>query len=371
MFFVYLALISIEGIANVGVELKETGGFFTGVLQNTMIQGAQMVVLSGILIGGLIIAQKMSITGSAGAMKLAGIAGKAGQAWAGRQALRATSAPLRTAAGQKAVAGLQKIGTGTGGGRLAKGFRTLGKVTGFNAYTRTLGNTLSSVGIGQGEKLIKDAEERQKGISDDQLAIRVPGMNDFERIAALTRLAKVKKLDKVPEIDRYIADKNTTDIFNKFGKGDSYKDVEKTRGVNTAMLNAEGEAQMATAAADFYKTFSPKDFAKVQFGDVFAQFNSDKPQFGKSEEDHGTTQRAIAYGMAVNNPGDVRKIFVNVKSSDLETAGRAVTSAIGSVDPGLAPKIQDVLDKTLLQRGRGELFDFASPPGAAPGTTTT
>jgi len=375
MFFVYLALISISGLSDKIFEYKDTGSgipsFFSGVLQNVMIQGTQMIVLSGILIGGLIISEKMSITGASGAMKIAGTVGKAGQAWVGRQALRAGSAPFRTAPGQATVKALQKFGTGTGGGRWAKGFRAAGKFTGVNALTRTVGNTLSNVGVVQGEGLVKDAEKRQAGLSDDQLAIRVAGMNDFERIAALTRLAKAKKLDKVPEVDSYIADSNTSAIFEKFGKKDSYQDVEKARGVNTAMLNAEGETQMATAAAEFYKTFSPKDFAKVQFGDIFAQFDNEKSQFGKNEGDHGAIQKAVAYGMAVNNPGDVRKIFVNVKSTDLETAGRAVASTIDSVDPGLAPKIREVLDKTLMQRGRGELFDFAPPPGATPGTTTT
>ncbi len=95
MFFVYLALISVEGIGDVGVKLKGTGGFFTGVLQNVMIQGAQMLVLSGILIGGLIIAQKMSITLADSAVR----ASKAGTfgltKWVGRKGLRGATMPLR------------------------------------------------------------------------------------------------------------------------------------------------------------------------------------------------------------------------------------------------------------------------------------
>ncbi|MBI4034246.1 MAG: hypothetical protein HY378_01720 [Candidatus Brennerbacteria bacterium] len=104
MFFVYLALISVKGLGDIEVQLKDTGGglggFFTGVLQNTMIQGAQMVVLSGILIGGLIIAQKMSILGAGAAVGGAkGMAAGAGK-WALSKGGKLARRPFTTRPGQ-------------------------------------------------------------------------------------------------------------------------------------------------------------------------------------------------------------------------------------------------------------------------------
>jgi len=124
MFFVYLALISVEGISKMGVELKAGSNFFTGALQNTMIQGTQMVVLSGILIGGLIIAQKMSIIGANGSMELGKKFKSAGLSYAGDRSKQAGAAALRSRPGTAITGGLQKAGTAL---QRVPGFRGVGR----------------------------------------------------------------------------------------------------------------------------------------------------------------------------------------------------------------------------------------------------
>jgi len=97
MFFVYLALVSIQELGKTQLNLIKGSNAFTGSLQNIMIQGAQMVVLGGILIGGLIIAQKMSINFASNAVNAAKEGTFGLSKWMGRKGLRGATLPLRAA----------------------------------------------------------------------------------------------------------------------------------------------------------------------------------------------------------------------------------------------------------------------------------
>ena len=59
-------------------------------------------------------AENMGITGAHAAMGLATKVGKGGRGWAGRKAGRAATLPLRTEAGKKFTAGMQKFGQNMG-----------------------------------------------------------------------------------------------------------------------------------------------------------------------------------------------------------------------------------------------------------------
>lgn len=68
-FFLYLAVETAFQLKDSPIFINATG--FTGALTSIMAQGAQMIVLAGLLLGGLIVAQKLGIEGASGAMKLA------------------------------------------------------------------------------------------------------------------------------------------------------------------------------------------------------------------------------------------------------------------------------------------------------------
>jgi len=108
MFFVYLALVSVKTLGRTNLTLLSSSNEFGGVIKNTMIQGTQMVVLAGILIGGLIVAQKMGIYGAAGAMAVAGKVGRGVRgglaSYTQQRAVRTGAAALASRPGQ-AVAG--------------------------------------------------------------------------------------------------------------------------------------------------------------------------------------------------------------------------------------------------------------------------
>jgi hypothetical protein len=356
-FFIYLAFLSVEESA---WQVRPYSGAFAAIIT----QGTTMIVLSGILIGGLIISQKMGIVGAAGALKVATKAGKGTRAWAGRQALRAGTLPLRNQPVRNLVQGMQRAGTGFGAGRLGQAGRFV------TAPIRQLGKGLSTAGVVQGENLIKDAEERQKKTSDEQLALRVATMSNFDRVAALQRLAKNKNLDKVPNVARYISDPATKGVFASYGKEKEYGDIEKTLGYNTAMLSGKDEEgkpiSIEDASIKFYATFSKDDLAKVQYNDMFQS----KPPAGMSDTEHASLQKAAIHGIAKNNPGDIRKVFANVKSANIGNVKRAVEE-VQKADADLAEDLEKIMKKAIGQRRMGELFDFESPGTTPPAASTS
>jgi hypothetical protein len=373
MFFIYLALVSTRQLGDIRQEFAG-GNFFSSSLASTMIHGAQIVVLSGILIGGLIIAQKMGIIGAAGAMGMATKAGKAGRTWAGRQAVKAGSLPARTKWGRDLTEGIQKAG-----GNLAKTGTTMGRfgkfvtapIRGVGKGLGQAGAGLSTAGIVQGENLVKQAEERQKSLSDKQLALRVGTMGKDERTSALIRLAKNKKLHMVPDMAHHISNPDTKAVFESYGKGEEYSDVEKTFGANTAMLTAKTDDERNKAAEEFYSGLSKQDLNKIQYNDIYAKTS----KFGLSDPDHKLLQNAITRGITITNPGDVRKILANVKSENIVNASDSINkvamdvyqaSATRAGDPDLAKKIEDNRVNTLFKRGAGELFEFEPPTSTPP-----
>ncbi len=68
-FFLYLAVETAFQMEKNSIFINVTG--FTGALASIMAQGAQMIVLAGLLLGGLIVAQELGIKGASGAMSLA------------------------------------------------------------------------------------------------------------------------------------------------------------------------------------------------------------------------------------------------------------------------------------------------------------
>lgn len=87
LFFVYVALLSAEKLGAAPAEIG-SGGYFTSSLNGIMTQGAQMIILSAVMLGGLMAAQKMGIAGADAALKAAKGVGDGTKKWAGNKAMR-------------------------------------------------------------------------------------------------------------------------------------------------------------------------------------------------------------------------------------------------------------------------------------------
>ena len=264
----------------------------------------QIIITAGLLLGGLFAANKMGITFASTAMGMAKGGGKMFGGWVGRKGIRLGTLPARSALGQKAIEGMQKLGSAGG----VRGFfarNTLGR----------LGNRLSGVGVQQGEKLISQAESKQKNLSDKQLAMGLSTMANDEKVAALTRLVKNKKLDMVPNLSKYIADSKMKNIFGSYGKSKEYDDLEKTAGFNNAMLtgkNEKGESiSLEEATKSFRNSYSIKDYDKLQ-GDILGE----KAAYGLENTKHINIRSAVEKSILDAHPGSISKIRSSLKGSD-------------------------------------------------------
>ncbi len=133
-FFLYLAVETAIQLEKNSIFINAAG--FTGTLASIMAQGAQMIVLAGLLLGGLIVAQKLGVEGASGAMKFAEKAGKGARkglgVYAQNKSARAAAGllnaripftnkqPLRAARLGVIKAGRKLKGVGAGSGRVAK-----------------------------------------------------------------------------------------------------------------------------------------------------------------------------------------------------------------------------------------------------------
>lgn len=107
-FFLYLGFYEVEMIGKRKALIATGSNFFEAGLISVMSQGIQMFLIAGIMLGGLIVAQKIGIKSAEIVMNFANKAKKGAQVWAGRKAAQAASRPLRGETGRKVTAWMQK-----------------------------------------------------------------------------------------------------------------------------------------------------------------------------------------------------------------------------------------------------------------------
>jgi hypothetical protein len=309
-FFIYIALTSAKFLGSVSISTASFGS----ALETAFSQGAQMLILGGIMLGGIIAAQSMGIAGAGAAIKLAQGAGNKAKKWAQdtstRVAQRAATAPLRAGPAKNFAERLQK-----------SNFR----------LARVAGNAMSRGGVIQGEQLVKKATASQKDMSDKQLALRVRDLKGEGRVAALSRLSKNGTLSLVPEgVAKYI-NNDTKDKFSAYGQDKAYGDMEKSVGFNTDMLTAKTEEDFNKALQQFVKGFSIKDFDKLQ-GNILSKFNDEKNHMGLDKDTHEKIRGNLEQAIFEFAPGSVSKIRPKLKGENLTDFNRDLNQYIKDVE---------------------------------------
>ncbi|OGG41267.1 hypothetical protein A3A21_03885 [Candidatus Jorgensenbacteria bacterium RIFCSPLOWO2_01_FULL_45_25b] len=358
-FFIYLALLSVQKISS-GSE-KSADGFFQGNGPMALIigQGVKMVVLTGFLFGALVIAKRLGIAGAAGAIGLAKKGQKTGQKWALGKGLQAGTAFPRSALGKKLTNSMQKDGK-TPFGNFAK--TALG--------IKSLGGLANRVG-GHGEAQLAAASNKKLGgLSDERLANLVSTLGGSDLVYALEKLSKNKNIDMIPNSDKYIDDPYKN-LFARMGKGQAFKDMEKTRGLNTEMAELSRQIEKldeksAEYAADleklsgelkqksleFFSSWSSADWGKFQINDAFG-----KNPFGMQNDAIAKQiQEAQAYGIVKNNTGDISKLLMGVKQKNFDVVQEAVKGVADTLpndEKALKNRIEDVLKRTVDRRLAG------------------
>ncbi len=322
-FFIYLALTSVQFFDGMNINTATAVGGTLGIVFD---QGVKMILLCGLMLGGLIVANNMGIAGAAGAMKLATGAGNAAKKWAGRTSQRLATAPLRTDRARKITESLQK-----------SNFRPF----------RAVGNAISRGGAVQGEQLVKQATEAQKKLSDQQLAYRVRDMKGVERAAALSRLSKSGTSGLIPGGVATYINEDTKKMFAANGQGKAYGDMEKSVGFNAEMLaalKAGDDKKFEEETKRFFNGFSIKDFDKLQ-GNILSAFNKDKNNLGLDQSEHERVGTAVKDAVFEVAPGGIAKIRPKLKGDDLTKFNQSLNQYISDQELSLNIPIDVQLKK--------------------------
>ncbi len=193
MFFLYLALGSAEALGKVNT----TNEFFKmGALQNIMVIGSQMTVLSGILIGGLIAAQKMGIVAAA----------------AGIDRLQGLGAIAKNYAGKGAKTFGQKIAQSRVGGaigrqalRFGTGIKTVGEYKPKNLFGKAAMLAMTPVRAplqamirvaGQGLQTVDGASTKPDSLGSLAWAVLTGGEKGVE-----TKISEAKKAKETTSLE--------------------------------------------------------------------------------------------------------------------------------------------------------------------------
>lgn len=108
-FFIYLSFIAVERMkATKHLVFSGGEGFVEATLVGVISQGAQMVVIGGLMIGGLIVAKKFGVESANIGLNLADKAKAGTLAWAGRVGRQAATRPLRGDWGRKVTETMQR-----------------------------------------------------------------------------------------------------------------------------------------------------------------------------------------------------------------------------------------------------------------------
>ena len=340
-FFLYITVITIIKKSQVVTNLTANSVPLNEILgrTGTTAQLGDMILSLGLMMASLIVAKQLGIYGSdtflGAAKSVTGWAqGKIQKSarWAGRKAaapaVRAATFPTRTVGFQKKVESLQKSDSWV---------------------KRKMGNVLQPAGK-FGEGLMKDAGEEIKDIPDDQLALRFRDMSRDKQVAALARLSKAGKLDKVPNLESYMTP-GMRDDFTRYGQTGAFVGMEKNLGFNAEMA----EAQKAQKAAEEAFATNPTnatlktnlDNTKTDFKNTSAAF------YGKwSQRDwqnintdllSNDKYKNVALDNLLENAGAIQNVMARIKSKDRQkitdliqkTEAQKLNEAMLKIDPSI------------------------------------
>jgi hypothetical protein len=345
-FFLYLTISTIDAFPKLfadyaGRENLDNQGFAVDVAYI-----GQLVAILGLLLGGLIAANSLGIAGAKTFYGAAQGAGKWFGGYVGRKGLQLGTGWLRKPKGEpgkeKSIA--DKVSEWSAKSRLTK-IPLLGAVPGLAARGVA---RLSAAG---GEDLVKKAKEAasKRGLNEN---IAMLGYADApNRQGILQHLQEKDLLSKVPNAVKYL-DKKYKDEFAKFGQGKAYSGIENSLGMNVAMkeaLDRKDAAAFDREAEKFFKKLSDKDLNKIPYNAIYGE----KPAFGLSPESAKFLADSLTKSMLDANPGNTRKILVNVNMENFDRAHSAVSRAnseIRRVDPAKADKVSLAMKKTLAKR---------------------
>lgn len=246
VFFMWLSLTALNATsATQGTTTGSAGDLAQKMMNFNLSALINMAMAVMLMILSLVAANGISIKGAKGGKDMIGTMTKWGQdRITGMQKTGRREAERLGRRG--AAAGIAGVGAvGARAGITAAGMRKYeaekGGLRGMAAGA--LGRAGGRISKSQQDALKKAYEEKFKGMSEDDLAMRYSTMGRDEKLFAAQQLAKKGKLGKVNEdiLDRDIASAETKRQLEGIGGPDAYKDFVKAAGRNKEMVEAKAK----------------------------------------------------------------------------------------------------------------------------------
>ncbi len=349
LFFLYLVITTMNTlpaeILKIATDAKSIGVEEQGFELDVAYIG-NLVAILGLLIGGLFAANSLGITGAKTFYGAAQGAGKAFGGYVGKKGLQFGTGWLRKPRGEsgKEKSLADKVSEWSAKSKLTK-IPFLGAVPGLAA------RGVARLSVAGGENLVKKAKEAagKRGLNEN---IAMLGYADApNRQGILQHLQEKDLLSKVPDVTKYL-DKKYKDEFARFGQSKAYGSIENSLGMNVAMkeaLDKQDAAAFRREAEKFFKKMSDKDLNKIPYNAIYGE----KPVFGLDEKSAKFLAENITKSILETNPGNTRKILVNVNMDNFERAHSAIKEAISEIqkiNPQKASDISVAREKTLAKR---------------------
>lgn len=261
-----------------------------------------MVMAAGLLMGSLIAANSMSISGAKGAKVMADGVARRTKEFAARESARqarklkaVTEEKLKVKEGL-AFAKRQAVRVPVVGGMAARGIMGAEKAS-----------------KKQTEALYKAAEDKYKNYSNDDLKLLLPRLDSVEQSYVIKRLAEKGDVGSMPPamLDKMIGDKKTKEAFERYGKGDQYEELEKGAMRNTNMITAQRAIGAATTPAQVASAQAAFNLVEKQFMDKVKRENFDNIKPAQLLDPvYGNT---LTQAMLRRNPESIGKILARTK----------------------------------------------------------
>jgi len=344
-FFLYLSLAmavnygkAMKGMAQSAQMIGTTSQITFGnlLIKDPLEQMGNMIIIIGFMLGGLMAANSMGITGSKAFLGMTGAAGK----WA------------RGAIGRKTLEGVGGI---TGREIIRK--KTEEMAVSKIAPVRWLGRGINRLGA-QAERVPAEYYKKQiANMSPQRANIEALSSTGVKRAVLLNELIKKKDLS-AETIKKFFSDSKTMASVEKDFKtsGLNAKDLQKTTGRTSEMLWAienNDDAALTKATDELSQFFTPKDYAKGQWNEIFKE-TTDKLL--------GRLQLQLASTFAQRDTGAYSKITPQINGKNLKDFEKIMNSGIdkfemlskGNVDKANEARRAlggEIADKALKNRG--------------------
>jgi len=276
-----------------------------------------MIIAIGLMVGGMIVANRMGIYGASGVMKATGKVTTYVKGIAKTRAVQVASTPLRTEKARERIEGLQKA-TGVR--------RALG--------ARVIGQQLNVAGAKAEKRLEAAAKKRFKDMDPKRNADVVPSLHGADLTEALISLRKDKALG-LTDMKKIIGDEKTKKLFNRYGQGKEYEKIEKAATFNTAMLKALDSGdnkKLQEETKKFHKTYMGEDIKLIEGGLFKDPDNKENILNGFDDADFTELRKVSVDSIFQNIPGAVARIRTQLDYDSLIKLQNELEDAIDEME---------------------------------------